>query len=73
MIWIEEIDYIVKSKEKDLYYGFLECLDSYEGQALVIATTSKLSEVDKAVRRGGRLDLDLRMDMPNEQDRFKIM
>jgi AAA family ATPase len=39
---------------------------------LIIATTSKLAELDKAVRRGGRLDLDLRLDMPTDQDRLLI-
>lgn len=47
-------------------------LDSYQGPALVIATTNKLGEIDKTVRRGGRLDLDIRMDMPADSDRFKI-
>ena len=73
VIWIEELDYIAKSKDKDLFYGFLELLDSYRGEALVIATTSKLADLDKTVRRGGRLDLDLRMDMPTEQDRLQIL
>jgi len=73
VIWIEELDYIAKSKDKDLFYGFLELLDSYQGAALVIATTSKLADLDKTVRRGGRLDLDLRMDMPTEQDRLQIL
>ena len=40
---------------------------------LVLATTSKLSDVDKSLRRGGRLDLDVRFDMPSAQDRFAIM
>lgn len=39
---------------------------------MIIATTSKLSELDKSVRRGGRLDLDLRLDMPTDQDRHEI-
>ena len=42
-------------------------------RALVIATTNKLSEVDKSLRRGGRLDLDVRFDMPSAQDRLAIM
>jgi len=36
-----------------------------EKQVLVIATTSKLSDVDKSLRRGGRLDIDVRFDMPS--------
>ena len=72
-MWIEELDFVAKSKDKDLFYGFLELLDSYSGAGLIIATTSKLADLDKTVRRGGRLDLDLRMDMPTEQDRQSIL
>lgn len=73
VIWFEELDFIAKSKDKDLFYGFLEQLDSYQGSALIIATTNKLGELDKSVRRGGRLDLDVRMDMPTENDRHLIL
>lgn len=39
----------------------------------MVATTSKLSDVDKSLRRGGRLDLDVRFDMPTASDRLAIM
>lgn len=45
----------------------------YKGSALIVATTNKLGELDKSVRRGGRLDLDIRMDMPSENDRHLIL
>ena len=38
-----------------------------------MATTSNLDKVDKAVRRGGRLDLDIRMEMPSDTDRLLIL
>lgn len=38
-----------------------------------MATTNKLNEVDKALRRGGRLDIDIRMDMPSSDDRYHIL
>ena len=63
VLWIEEVDYIAKSK--GMFYSFLSSLDSFECcQSLVIATTSKLADVDKALRRGGRLDLDVVFEMP---------
>ena len=63
VLWIEEVDYIAKNK--GMFYSFLSSLDSFECcQSLVIATTSKLSDVDKALRRGGRLDLDVVFEMP---------
>ena len=72
ILWVEEIDYIAKTKP--LYYSFLAQLDRFVGErALVLATTSKLADVDKSLRRGGRLDLDVRFDMPSALDRFVIM
>ena len=72
ILWVEEIEYIAKTKP--LFYSFLAQLDRFVGErVLVLATTSKLSDVDKSLRRGGRLDLDVRFDMPTAQDRFKIM
>lgn len=72
MLWVEEIDYIAKTK--NLFYSFLAQLDRFEGERLLLlATTSKLSDVDKSLRRGGRLDIDLRFEMPSAADRFLIM
>jgi hypothetical protein len=31
ILWFEELDFIAKSKDKDLFYGFLEELDQYSG------------------------------------------
>lgn len=42
-------------------------------QSIVLATTNKLDDIDKCLRRGGRLDIDVRMDMPTSEDRFQIM
>ena len=40
---------------------------------LIIATTNKLEDVDKSLRRGGRLDIDIRIDMPSSEDRYQIL
>ena len=72
ILWVEEIDYIAKTK--NLFYNFLAQLDRFqEEKVLVVATTSKLTDVDKSLRRGGRLDLDVRFEMPSASDRFAIM
>ena len=72
VLWVEEIDYIAKTK--NLFYNFLAQLDMMQAdRVLVIATSSKLGDVDKSLRRGGRLDLDIRFDMPSARDRFEIM
>ena len=72
ILWVEEIDYIAKTK--NLFYSFLAELDRLQAErVLVLATTSKLNDVDKALRRGGRLDIDVRFDMPSAIDRYAII
>lgn len=39
----------------------------------MLATTNKLGDIDKALRRGGRLDIDVRMDMPSSKDRYQVL
>lgn len=59
-----------------MFYTLLSELDSInEGfnNLLIIATTNKLDDLDKSLRRGGRLDIDIRFDMPNSEDRFEIL
>jgi transitional endoplasmic reticulum ATPase len=59
-----------------MFYTLLSELDSInEGfnNILIIATTNKLDDLDKSLRRGGRLDIDIRFDMPNSEDRFEIL
>lgn len=38
----------------------------------LIGTTSTLSKVELAFRRGGRFDFDIRMDMPDERTRLEL-
>ena len=74
---IEEIDFIANPKSnKELFYTLLSELDSIgekHEQVLIIATTNKIDELDKSLRRGGRLDIDIRFDMPNAEDRYAIL
>ena len=39
----------------------------------MVATTNQLDKLDKSLRRGGRLDLDIRLDMPTDKDRFEVL
>jgi len=77
---IEEIDFLASSKaagsSKEMFYTLLSELDSInEGfnNLLIIATTNKLDDLDKSLRRGGRLDIDIRFDMPSAEDRYEIL
>ena len=51
--------------------GELDDLDVSE-KVLIIATTNSLDKLEKSIRRGGRLDLDIRLDMPTDNDRYLI-
>ena len=52
--------------------GQVESNQGVINDILIIATTSQLDKVDKSLRRGGRLDLDLGLDQPTDNDRFLI-
>lgn len=39
---------------------------------MILSTTSQLDKVEKSMRRGGRIDIDIRMDMPTDMDRYNI-
>ena len=69
VLWFEEIDFICQ-KNQELMYEFLAEIDT--NQMLILATTNQLDKIDKAIRRGGRLDIDIRMDMPSDRDRYLI-
>ena len=32
-----------------------------------------MDEIDKSLRRGGRLDIDIRFDMPSAEDRYDVL
>jgi transitional endoplasmic reticulum ATPase len=51
----------------------LDSIGEKHEQVLIIATTNKIDELDKSLRRGGRLDIDIRFDMPNAEDRYAIL
>ena len=74
IVFIEEVDFLSKSKsQKELFYGFLTELDNFEAESnLIIATTNKIEDIEKNMRRGGRFDIDIRMDMPTSEDRYEI-
>ena len=45
---------------------------SKQNDIFIIATTSQVDKVDKSLRRGGRLDLNIGLDQPTDNDRFLI-
>ena len=78
VVLIEDVDFICSLKNggsQDMMWTFMSELDALqiEDKVLVLATTSSLDKTDKSLRRGGRLDLDIRLDMPTDNDRYLIM
>lgn len=70
---IEEIDFVCGSKDKELMYVVTSQMDAMGAHVLVVATTNQLDKVDKQTRRGGRLDIDIRLDVPSATDRFQVL
>mmetsp|Transcript_6827 Transcript_6827/g.16640 ORF Transcript_6827/g.16640 Transcript_6827/m.16640 type:complete len:466 (+) Transcript_6827:232-1629(+) len=47
--------------------------DLSKGEIFVIATTSRINAVDKALRRAGRLDYEIEVPVPHADQRFAIL
>ncbi len=56
--------------ELDKLFNEKEFSDEEYNEILIIGTTSQIDKLDKSIRRGGRIDIDIRMDMPCDMDRF---
>jgi ATP-dependent 26S proteasome regulatory subunit len=56
--------------ELDKLFNEKEFFDEEYNEILIIGTTSQIDKLDKSIRRGGRIDIDIRMDMPSDMDRF---
>lgn len=55
--------------------AFLECLDGVEGRegVIVVGATNKISAIDPAILRSGRLDRSVEIPLPSAQDRIAIL
>lgn len=40
---------------------------------MILATTNKIGDIDKSLRRGGRLDIDIGFEMPSPHDRYEVL
>ncbi|CAG0917439.1 unnamed protein product [Notodromas monacha] len=64
-------------QESRVLSALLTMLDELRGppasRVIVIATTSKLSSIDPAIRRSGRFDRELEIGVPNAAERFDIL
>lgn len=63
VVTIEELDFF-KKEQSEVFYTLLSEIDNLPAGALIISTTSNLDKIDQSIRRGGRIDMDIRLDMP---------
>ena len=79
IVVLEDIDFLAclpkggGSDQRKLLYQLLDLIDTLEEQVLVIGTTHNYKDIEPALRRGGRLDFEVRFDMPTAQDRESIL
>lgn len=82
IIFIDEIDAIAPSREdvfgdveKRLVAQLLALMDglSDRGDVIVIGATNRPDSVDTALRRPGRFDREVEINVPNKQDRLEII
>ncbi|CAF3553482.1 unnamed protein product [Rotaria sp. Silwood1] len=66
---------ITQQLERRLTTTFIELLDRYlDGKNIfLIATTNRLDSVDTDLRRPGRIDEEIEIGIPNQQDRLEIL
>ena len=65
---------ITQQLERRLTTTFLALIDQYlDGRKFfLIATTNRLDSVDTDLRRPGRIDEEIEIGIPNQQDRFEV-
>lgn len=62
------------SRIASLIFAQLDAISgSHKGGTLVIGTTAKIELVNIALRRACRLGIEIKLDMPNENQRYEIM
>ena len=72
VVTIEELDFF-KKDSSEVFYTLLSEIDNLPANALIIATTSNLDKIDQSIRRGGRIDMDIRLDTPSAHERYLIL
>ncbi|KAF9353075.1 hypothetical protein BGX26_009135 [Mortierella sp. AD094] len=81
MIFIDELDALTphrsdsQAHESRVVAQLLTLMDGVvsRGRVVVIAATNRPNSIDPALRRPGRFDREIRMDVPGEKDRRKII
>ncbi len=84
IIFFDEIDSIAPSREDNIHSGEVErrvvsqlltMMDGLNsrGKVIVIAATNRLESIDSALRRPGRFDREIEINVPNKEGRLEIL
>ncbi|KAF9427379.1 hypothetical protein BGZ76_002362, partial [Entomortierella beljakovae] len=81
LIFIDELDALTphrsdsQAHESRVVAQLLTLMDGVvsRGRVVVVAATNRPNSIDPALRRPGRFDREIRMDVPGEKDRLKII
>lgn len=84
IIFFDEIDAIAPSREENLHAGEVErrvvsqlltMMDGLNnrGKVIVIAATNRPDSIDSALRRPGRFDREIEINVPNREGRLEIL
>ena len=86
LIFLDEIDVITPKREnvqreaeKRIVGQLLTCMDDLDSEkiggkpVMVVAATNRPDSLDSALRRGGRFDKEISMNMPSESAREQIL
>ncbi len=82
IIFIDELDSLAP-KKKDLIYDtimkntvseLIHLMDnSHNNQIIIVGTTNNIDEVEPALRRSGRFDTEIKIDIPISKERLEIL
>ena len=82
IIFLDELDMIVRKRDESydpdsprILGSLLNEMDGLKerGNVIVIAATNRRDSLDQALRRPGRLDLEILIPIPNEESRLEIL
>lgn len=82
IIFFDEIDSVAAQRDEEAHEAsrrivaqLLTLMDGFDtaGNVVVIATTNRVQDIDKALRRPGRFDWEINFPLPNRRDREAIL
>lgn len=83
VLFLDEFDAIAPTDNEDEYgrpsqvgaalKSTLDAIDAAEENAIVVATATHLSDVERTVRRSGRIDIVMGLDSPDETRRRQLL